>query len=337
MKTRVRAVDADHPEPDAIEEAAAILSQGGLVAFATETVYGLGAIATDAEAVGRIFQAKGRPSFNPLIVHVEGVDHARAFTTAWTETAQRLADRFWPGPLTLIAPKSSAIPEIVTAGGPSVGLRVPSPNVARALISRVGAPLAAPSANRSNRISPTCAAHVLADLDGRIDLILDSGPTTVGLESTVLDLTTAPPRILRPGPIGWRDLAPFFKEGALAAPTTSDARPADRPSSPGMLPVHYAPRTRALRVESVRDLSGVAWPERAGVLAFESLGAGRLPEHVVVIEHLDPIEAAQSLYAALHRLDAQGLELIVVAMPPAGGDWDAVRDRLRRATTPLEA
>ncbi|APW63077.1 L-threonylcarbamoyladenylate synthase [Paludisphaera borealis] len=337
MKTRVRAVDVDHPEPEIIEEAAAILSQGGLVAFATETVYGLGADATNAEAVGRIFEAKGRPSFNPLIVHVEGVPHARTFTTAWTESAQRLADRFWPGPLTLIVPKTPAIPAIVTAGGPSVGLRVPAPKVARALIARVGAPLAAPSANRSNRISPTCAEHVLADLDGRIDLILDSGPTTVGLESTVLDLTSAPARILRPGPIGWHDLAPFFKEGDLAGPTSPEAPPPDRPSSPGMLAVHYAPRTRALRVESVRDVFDVAWPERAGVLAFERLDRDRLPEHVVVIEHPDPIGAAQNLYASLHALDAQGLDLIVVAMPPAGGAWDAVRDRLRRATTPLEA
>ena len=243
MNTRVRAIDADDPEPEIIDEAAAILSQGGLVAFATETVYGLGAVATDALAVARIFEAKGRPSFNPLIVHVAGIDHARTFTTAWTETAQRLAERFWPGPLTLIVPKTSAIPDIVTAGGPSVGLRVPSPNVARALIARVGAPLAAPSANRSNRISPTCAAHVLTDLDGRIDLILDSGPTTVGLESTVLDLTTTPARVLRPGPIGWSELAPFFKEGTLAAPTIPDGQTAERPSSPGMLAVHYAPRT----------------------------------------------------------------------------------------------
>jgi L-threonylcarbamoyladenylate synthase len=337
MKTRVRAVDVDRPEPEVIEEAAAILSQGGLVAFATETVYGLGADATNAEAVGRIFQAKGRPSFNPLIVHVEGIDQARGFTTAWTESAQRLADRFWPGPLTLIVPKTPAIPDVVTAGGPSIGLRVPSPKVARALIARAGVPLAAPSANRSNRISPTCAEHVLADLDGRIEMVLDSGPTTVGLESTVLDLTTSPARILRPGPIGWTELASFFKGGGLAELTSSHAQQEDRPSSPGMLAVHYAPRTRALRVESVRDAFNLTWRERAGLLAFEPVERNRVPEHVVVIEHLDPVAAAQSLYASLHWLDAQGLDLIIVAMPPAGVPWDAVRDRLRRATTPIVA
>jgi L-threonylcarbamoyladenylate synthase len=337
MNTRVMAVDADQPRPENIEEAAAIMSQGGLVAFATETVYGLGAVAVDARAVARIFEAKGRPSFNPLIVHVESAEQARTFTTAWTDVAQKLADRFWPGPLTLILPKTPAIPDIVTAEGPNVGLRVPSPKVARALIAAVGAPLAAPSANRSNRVSPTSAEHVLADLDGRIDLVLDSGPTTVGLESSVLDLTTTPARLLRPGPIGWLDLAPFYKEGDLAAPIDPKTIPPDRPSSPGMLAVHYAPRTRALRVESVQDLLTITWPERAGLLAFEAVERDRLPKHLVVIDHLDPIAAAVDLYAALHRLDAQGLDLIVVAMPPAGSGWDAVRDRRRRATTPLES
>ncbi len=336
MNTRVRAVDSDDPDPEVIDEAAAILSRAGLVAFATETVYGLGAVATDPRAVARIFEAKGRPAFNPLIVHAADVDHARTLTTIWTETAQRLADHFWPGPLTLIVPKTSAIPEIVTAGGPSVGLRVPSPKIARALIARAGAPLAAPSANRSNRISPTRAEHVLADLDGRIDLILDSGPTTVGLESTVLDLTTTPARILRPGPIGRRDLAPFFEDGTLAAPTITVGRPWDQVASPGMQAVHYAPRTRAMRVDSVREVYSIAWPERVGLLAFEPLDRSRFPEHVVVIEHLDPTAAAHDLYAALHRLDARGVDLIVVAMPPGELAWDAVRDRLRRATTPME-
>jgi len=342
MKTRVRAVDAEHPDPVVIDEAAAILSQGGLVAFATETVYGLGAVATRAEAVGRIFEAKGRPSFNPLIVHVADVAQARAMAAEWTETAQRLAEAFWPGPLTLIVPKTPTIPDVVTAGGPSVGLRIPAPRVARTLIARVGEPLAAPSANRSNRISPTRAEHVLADLDGRVDLILDSGPTSVGLESTVLDLTSAPARILRPGPISLGDLAPYYlapyyKEGELVGPALKTPSTSDRFASPGLQAIHYAPRTRALRIDSARGVFGIAWPERAGLLTFRDVDRNRLPEHLAVIEHLDPIEAARNLYASLHQLDELGLALIVVLMPPEGDDWDAVRDRLRRATTPTGA
>ena len=206
MKTRVLQVDPEHPSPDAWDEAAHVLSQGGLVAFATETVYGLGAVATNESAVARIFEAKGRPSVNPLIVHVDGIGQARQCTATWSETAQLLAEHFWPGPLTMVLPRSALIPHIVTAGRETVGLRVPATTIAHGLIERVGQPLAAPSANRSNRVSPTCGEHVLADLDGRIDLILDSGPTTVGLESTVLDLTRSPLRILRPGPIGPREL-----------------------------------------------------------------------------------------------------------------------------------
>jgi L-threonylcarbamoyladenylate synthase len=337
MKTRVRAVDAEHPEPEAIDEAAAILLRGGLVAFATETVYGLGAVATRAEAVGRIFEAKGRPPSNPLIVHVADVAQARRFAAEWTDSAQRLAEAFWPGPLTLIVPKTPAIPDVTTAGGPGVGLRVPAPKVVRDLIARVGEPLAAPSANRSNRISPTRAEHVLADLDGRIDLILDSGPTRIGLESTVLDLTSTPARILRPGPIGRDELAPYYKEGELAGPMPTAPSAPDRFASPGMQAVHYAPRTRALRIDSTRGLFGIAWPERAGLLAFREVDRSRLPEHVAVIEHLEPIEAARSLYASLHQLDALGLALIVVLMPPDSRGWEAVRDRLRRATTPTGA
>jgi len=329
IKTRVLAVDADQPDAEAIAEAAAALAQGGLVAFATETVYGLGAVATDAAAVGRIFEAKGRPSFNPLIVHVSGIDQARAFAGAWPDAAQRLAEAFWPGPLTLVVPKTAAIPHNVTAGGPTVGLRVPAPQVARALIARVGLPLAAPSANRSNRISPTRAEHVLADLDGRIDLILDSGPTAVGLESTVLNLASDPPTILRPGPIGLDDLAPLVDGLGPRAREVAEAR---RLASPGMLPTHYAPRTRAVRVETADRLAEIAWPERAGLLALAPFDPGLIPSTVGRLELVDPIAAARGLYAALRVLDERELDLIVVLMPPAGREWEALRDRLTRAT-----
>lgn len=333
MKTRVLAVDPDQPDADAIAEAAEALARGGLVAFATETVYGLGAVATDAAAVARIFEAKGRPSFNPLIVHVDGIDQARAFAKAWPAAAGCLAEAFWPGPLTLILPKTAAIPDIVTAGGSTVGLRVPVPKVARALITRVGSPIAAPSANRSNRISPTRADHVLADLDGRVDLILDSGPTNVGLESTVLNLASDPPRILRPGPIGWDDLSPLLGD---LKPRASESPEPSRLSSPGMLPVHYAPKTRAVRIESADGLAEFDWPNRAGFLALSPFDSNAIPSAVDRLELLNPTTAARELYAALRDLDDRRLDLIVVLMPPAGREWDALHDRLTRATVPID-
>ncbi|HLH27882.1 MAG TPA: L-threonylcarbamoyladenylate synthase, partial [Acidimicrobiales bacterium] len=244
--TRVLAVDPEAPDADALAEAARVLARGGLVAFATETVYGLGAVATDANAVARIFAAKGRPSVNPLIVHVADVGQAGECVADWPDAADRLAGRFWPGPLTLVLRRSGRIPDIVTAGKATVGVRWPAGKVARGLIAGCGRPVAAPSANRSNRLSPTRAEHVLADLDGRIDLVLDSGPTAFGLESTVLDLTDDPPRLLRPGPIAVKDLEAALG-GPLAVPETGSS--SDRPTSPGQMPVHYSPRTPAFRVD----------------------------------------------------------------------------------------
>ncbi len=197
--TVVRQVSAEHPQEAAIAEAAEVLRRGGLVALPTETVYGLGANALEAGAVQAIFAAKERPPRNPVIVHVADAEAARAWAAAWPERAGQLAERFWPGPLTLVLPKRPVVPDIVTAGGATVGLRVPAHRVALALLKAADVPIAAPSANRSSRVSPTTAAHVLADLEGRIDMILDAGPTSGGLESTVLDLTVEPPRVLRPG------------------------------------------------------------------------------------------------------------------------------------------
>ncbi len=194
MRTEVLAVDAHVPQSDRIARAAAVLRGGGLVAFPTETVYGLGALALDAAAVGRIFAAKGRPANNPVIVHIADLKQIEQVAAEWPDAAERLARRFWPGPLTLVVPRNADVPDATTAGGPTVAVRVPAHPVALALLRAVGAPVAAPSANRSAELSPTLAEHVLRGLDGRIDLVLDGGPTAGGIESTVLDMTTSPPR-----------------------------------------------------------------------------------------------------------------------------------------------
>ena len=225
VTTRVIPVDPDEPDAGALAEAADILRGGGLVAFATETVYGLGADATNPEAVARIFEAKGRPSFNPLIVHADSTAMARRLVAGWPDEAEVLARCFWPGPLTLVLPRSGIIPDVVTAGRETVGVRVPRPEVARRLIAAAVCPVAAPSANRSTGISPTLASHVLRDLDGKVDLILDSGQTAVGLESTVVDLTLRQPRVLRPGPV----TAPSWSTRWADGTSTSPRRPRRSP------------------------------------------------------------------------------------------------------------
>lgn len=331
--TEVIAVDPAQPDPAVIDHAAELLRRGRLVAFATETVYGLGADATNPEAVARIFEAKGRPSFNPLIVHADDTAMARACVADWPELADALAARFWPGPLTLVLPRSAIIPDIVTAGRATVGVRVPRPLVARMLIARTGRPIAAPSANRSTGISPTLASHVLRDLDGRIDLILDSAQTQVGLESTVLDLTTRRPRILRPGPITAIDLEPFA--GPLHVHEAAIARPTAALASPGQMAVHYAPRARTVRVDLAADLAHIAWPTRAalvvlGTHALPSLPAGLLHRFFLP----DAESAARDLYVVLHQCDALGVDLIVILPPPDRPDWHAIRDRIARASRP---
>ncbi|WP_148596708.1 L-threonylcarbamoyladenylate synthase [Aquisphaera giovannonii] len=341
MQTRVIQLDRERPDSSAIVEAADVLRRGGLVAFATETVYGLGAIATEPRAVRRIFEAKGRPSFNPLIVHVDGMDRARECSLGWDELASELATRFWPGPLSLILPRSRRIPDEVTAGRPTVAVRMPATPVALALIGQLGAPLAAPSANRSNRISPTRAEHVLADLDHRVDLILDTGPTSLGLESTVLDLTTVPPRILRPGPLMAPEIEAAIRGLRLAEGPSRQGHEGTFPdatapaASPGMLPVHYAPTTPAYRIGPGDDPHGIVWPDRSALLIVGELAGVRWPREVPRIVLAEPTVAARELYATLHDLDARGLQAIFVAMPPLGLEWAAIRDRLHRATRPL--
>ncbi|HEY2156353.1 MAG TPA: L-threonylcarbamoyladenylate synthase [Isosphaeraceae bacterium] len=330
--TRTLVVLPDAPDPDAIAEAAAIIRRGGLVAFATETVYGLGADATSPQALRGIFAAKGRPSTNPLIVHVDSVDSARPLAADWPDSAERLAARFWPGPLTLVLPKTPAIPDVATAGGPTVGLRVPRPRIARDLIARSGVPIAAPSANRSLGLSPTTARHVAKSLDGRIDLILDSGPTAVGLESTVLDLTGNRALILRPGTITAENLAEVLGDLPAIRSRSDEATVA---RSPGQGDVHYAPRTPAY-LASFEDLAQFDRPSRAGLLVLGATGPAEMVAFGHRIELLSPEFAEPHFYDALHRLDEMAFDVLVIVPPPDTPQWAAVRDRLLRATRPPE-
>jgi L-threonylcarbamoyladenylate synthase len=326
-------------EPEShIARAAALLREGKLVAFPTETVYGLGADATNPDAVAAIFAAKERPASDPLIVHI--ADLAQFFTVvaATPPLALKLAERFWPGPLTLVLPRAATIPRNVTAGGSTVGVRMPAAPVAQKLIRMAGVPLAAPSANRFMRTSPTTAAHALADLDGRIDCVLDGGPCAVGVESTVLDLTTSPPRILRPGAVtleALREVAPEI-EGPVAADVGSVAR------APGQMERHYAPRTplvvfagqgkRALAALRAETEAALAQGKRAGALLPESEVEALAGLHVPV-ESLgaDLSAVSRNLYAALRALDSAGLDLLLTHTYDDEGLGLALNDRLRRA------
>ena len=333
LSTRVLVVDPDEPDPAALDQAARVLLGGGLAAFATETVYGLGGIATLPAAVAPIFAAKGRSAINPVIVHVAGIEHARDCVAEWPETAELLARRFWPGPLTLVLKRADIIPDAVTAGRDTVAVRAPAGGVPLGLIGRTGQPIAVPSANRSNRLSPTRAEHVLADLDGLIDLVIDSGPTSIGLESTVLDLTTAPPRVLRPGPISLRELQETLSGVQVAE--ASAGEPADRPASPGQMPVHYAPRTPTFRVDTADELQGFVPREKIAVVSLGPRAGRPSPAAEAHFALESPGGAARLLYDVLHRCDALQVGSIIVVMPPAEPEWQAVRDRLLRATRPL--
>ena len=332
---RIVVIDRIQPEPELIAAAAAELRAGRLVAFPTETVYGLGANALDASAVARIFEAKGRPSYNPLIVHVADEASARDLVREWPERASKLAHAFWPGPLTLVLRKRDVVPDVVTAGSGSVAIRVPAHPVALALLGAARIPLAAPSANRSTELSPTTAQHVARSLGDRVDLIVDGGPTDVGIESTVLDLRGAAASILRPGIIGPRELEPIV--GPLAAP---HATKADEPRpAPGMLDRHYAPRARLLLFDSAGAKDALAEQARligrglrVGMIVIRARVEGtyvaRLPN--------DATRYAQRLYATLHELDEAGVGVIFVERVPNGTEWDGVRDRLERAARPAE-
>jgi L-threonylcarbamoyladenylate synthase len=331
--TRVIVVDADQPDPTALDSAAEVLRRGGLVAFATETVYGLGAIATQPEAVARIFAAKKRPAINPVIVHVADIAQASECVAEWPATAQSLAERFWPGPLTLVLNRSGIIPDQVTAGHHTVGVRAPAGPIARGLLQRTCQPIAAPSANRANRISPTRAEHVVADLDGIIDLIIDSGPTALGLESTVLDLTSRPPKLLRPGLISIEELERALGERVIDQVAT---RPSDRLSGPGQMPVHYAPVTSAFRVDAADELGRMGYCENMALVVIGEHATSSLSAFAASYALETPEEASRQLYDILHRCDSLGVRSIIVLMPADRPEWRAVRDRLLRATKSLD-
>lgn len=324
-------VDPAAPDPATLARAADLLRRGRLVAFPTETVYGLGGHALDHEAVARIFAAKGRPAHNPLIVHVTSTAEARRLARQWPRDADRLAEAFWPGPVTLVVPRAPNLPDLVTAGLDAIAIRVPAHPVALALLAAAELPVAAPSANRSTRVSPTRAEHVAASLGDRVDLILDAGPTTVGIESTVLDLTGERPRILRPGMIGAEALAAVV--GPVQRPDL-DAIAAGTPrSSPGLDRRHYAPRAR-LSLAPSSDLAaeaarGMAEGLRVGALVHTPVA---LPPGVHVVRLADQAAGyARGLYDALHGFDADGCALVVVEALPDDAAWDGVRDRLARA------
>ena len=341
---RILTLDPERPDPVQIGEAAAVIRSGGLVAFPTETVYGLGANALDPEAIERIFAAKGRPAYNPLIAHAADADAARELSTDWSPAAGRLAEAFWPGPLTLVVPRRPDIPARLTAGLPTVALRVPRHPVALALLEAAGVPIAAPSANPFTRVSPTLASHVVKGLGSRVDMVLDAGPAQLGIESTVVDVSGEQPILLRPGTIPASAL-----EEAVGMPLTAPGRMAGnmpRPG-PGMVDRHYSPRARLILLagDGDADLPDLLRREgaagrKAGALLLAGVGASDIPAtevsggpsaHIVRLPN-DPYGYARELYAALHTLDDAGCDAIFVQPIPTEGAWAGVGDRLRRAS-----
>jgi L-threonylcarbamoyladenylate synthase len=349
IETRVLKVDPAQPDPAVIEEAAQALRDGNLVAFPTETVYGLGAHALDAGAVQKIFDAKERPATDPLIVHIAHIGQVSQCAASFPAAARKLALSFWAGPLTIILPKKPAVPDLVTAGLPSVALRAPSHRVARALMETAGVPIAAPSANLFSRPSPTTAAHVLEDLDGRVDLILDGGPTDIGLESTIVDFTVDPPVVRRPGGITLEQIQSLVPE---VVPGPRHGSAAEAQPAPGQLARHYAPRARMTMYEGPPALvvqkigadarTAVAQGSRVGILAPEEdltalapiIAAAAASGRIEVRPYgsrADVERAARELFAALRDLDASGVAVILASSVGTDGLASAIRDRLVRA------
>jgi L-threonylcarbamoyladenylate synthase len=347
--TRVRSVDAERPDPDAIAEAASVLTHGGLVAFPTETVYGLGANALDGAAIARIFEAKGRPFTDPLIVHLAHIGQLGRVARDIPPVARRLGLTFWAGPLTLVLHKQPAIPDAVTAGRSTVAVRVPAHRVARALMEACGVPVAAPSANRFGRPSPTRASHVLADLGGVVDLVLDGGPAPIGVESTIVDCTRTPPVLLRPGGITREQLLPHVPDLVVEARHVG----ADTAQvAPGQLLRHYAPEMpltlvvgEAAAVQArlgteVRALVGKG--QRVGVIAPEEdvlalapvLAAQAAAGRVLLRAYgrrAAPDAAARLRFVVLRELDAERPDVILAADVGPEAIGAAIHDRLRRA------
>jgi L-threonylcarbamoyladenylate synthase len=314
--------------PAAIASAAERLRAGDLVAFPTETVYGLGADASNRLAVRRIFAAKGRPPDHPLIVHLADTAHVPRWAREFPEDARALADAFWPGPLTLILPRTIQASDFVTGGEDSVGLRVPSHPVARALLAAFGGGVAAPSANRFGRISPTTAAHVADDLGDAVSLILDGGASEVGIESTIIAFVTGSPMLLRPGGIGIADVERVLRQPLLLSNGAA-------PRAPGTLAAHYAPRTAAtLLVPDALRAEIVQLEDRDEDVAVLARTVARPADFgdTWLQAPADPVAYAHDLYANLRTLDAANADVILIEAVPDGDDWLAVRDRLTRAT-----
>jgi L-threonylcarbamoyladenylate synthase len=317
----------------AVQRAAELLRAGEVVALPTETVYGLAGNALDAKAVTRIFEIKGRPANNPIIVHVADVEMAKRCVAQWPGSADELAKSFWPGPLTMVLPRSKEIPDVVTAGGPTVGVRWPSHPFIQAVIRECDFPLAAPSANPSNQISPTNAAHVAKHLGAQVSLIVDGGQSQVGIESTVIDLTSTPPRLLRPGMIHEQTLMAVMGELSVGFGDSEEIL-----KSPGLLKKHYAPKARLVilnwrdEVDLQKQVSAFGFPmAECHVIAHTRIPSQNEFARVSVIPH-DAEAFARAIYAELHECDEAGAKLIVVEALPAATEWKAIADRLKRAT-----
>lgn len=331
--------------PQDLETAARLLRAGGLVAFATETVYGLGANALDPTAVAKIFAAKGRPAWDPVIVHLASADQLAVVAEVPAELAgrvQALAEAFWPGPMTLLLPRAAAVGDAVTAGRPLVGVRVPLHPVARALIAAAGVPIAAPSANRFGHTSPTTAEHVLSDLGGRIDAVLNAGPSAIGVESTVLDPTQTPMVIYRPGAVTAEELRTTTGVPVIVyePPVTRSNEDVSSLPSPGVGIRHYAPKARVRLVHAsdggeaaLLEASGeeAASGARVGVLLPTGWPAPAGCETVAWGAWEAPEELASGLFAGMRALDARGVDVMLIPLPAAGGLRDAIRDRLAKA------
>jgi L-threonylcarbamoyladenylate synthase len=329
-------VDPLHPDAEALQEAAAILREGGTVAFPTETVYGLGADAGNPEALQKVFEAKGRPPDNPLIVHVAALQDVRRIVAEFPDKAKRLAERFWPGPLTLVLPKTPAVAQEATCNLPTVGVRIPQHPVALALLKAADIPVAAPSANLSGKPSPTTAEAVREDLAGRIDLLVDGGPAMIGLESTVLDMTSEPPTLLRPGGVTREAIEQTIGPIAVAGET------AEKPASPGMKYTHYAPRATVTVVSGAAETVHKVMLQRVqelraqkrsvGVLCSEEsrhLFPGR--ETVSFGTRSDLNAVARGLFSALRYFDQLPVEIILAEGVPETGVGHAIMNRLRKA------
>lgn len=333
---QVLPVDRRAPEASVVAEAVRVLRAGGLVALPTETVYGLGARALDPAAVARIFAAKGRPTHHPLIAHVTGEAQARSLAASWPERASRLARAFWPGPLTLVVERAPHVPAAVAGGGDSIAVRAPSHPVALAVIAALGEPVAAPSANRYQGLSPTTAGHVVKQLGDAVDLVLDAGECDAGIESTVVDVRGERARVLRPGALDLAELRRVLPEVQARVERVEGEQPR---VSPGMEARHYAPRARLLLADTRDEAERIAYGlasggARVGLVTHEARETSVEHELVLVrtLPH-DPHQYARQMYRTLHDLDDAGVDAVVVQGVPNDEAWWAVADRLRRGAT----